>query len=58
VAILKTDLKNAGAKWMGKEVVVDGKIISSLKPDDVPTFNREMLRLFESTRPQRHRAAT
>lgn len=47
---LKTDLKNAGAKWVDKEVVADGKLVTSRKPDDIPAFNREMIRLFsEST---------
>ena len=43
---LKTDLKNAGAIWVDKEVVVDGKLVTSRKPDDIPAFNREMIRLF------------
>jgi len=47
---LKTDLQNAGALWMDQEVVVDGKLVSSRKPDDIPAFNREMLKLF-SQRP-------
>jgi protease I len=55
---LKTDLKNAGAEWMDKEVVVDGKIVSSRNPDDIPAFNREMIRLFETARLQARRAAT
>ncbi len=43
---LKTDLKNAGAKWVDKEVVSDGNLVTSRKPDDIPAFNREMIRLF------------
>ena len=43
---LKTDLRNAGAEWVDQEVVVDGKLVSSRKPDDIPAFNREMLSLF------------
>jgi protease I len=43
---LKTDLRNAGAEWMDKEVVVDGNLVSSRKPDDIPAFNREMIKLF------------
>jgi protease I len=35
---LKTDMKNAGAEWIDKEVVVDGGIITSRKPDDLPAF--------------------
>lgn len=43
---LKTDLKNAGANWVDKEVVSDGQLVTSRKPDDIPAFNREMIRLF------------
>jgi protease I len=43
---LKTDLRNAGAAWVDQEVVTDGAIVTSRKPDDIPAFNRAMLRLF------------
>ena len=43
---LKTDLRNAGAEWMDQEAVVDGNLVSSRKPDDIPAFNREMIALF------------
>lgn len=43
---LKTDLRNAGAEWVDQEVVVDGNLVSSRKPDDIPAFNREMIALF------------
>jgi protease I len=43
---LKTDLRNAGAEWVDEEVVVDGNLLSSRKPDDIPAFNREMIGLF------------
>jgi protease I len=43
---LKTDLKNAGANWVDKEVVNDHDIVTSRKPDDIPAFNREMIQLF------------
>ncbi len=50
---LKTDLSNAGAKWVDKEVVSDGELVTSRKPDDIPAFNREMIRLFgEKSRQQ------
>lgn len=35
---VRTDLINAGAKWTDKEVVVDGKLITSRKPEDLPAF--------------------
>jgi protease I len=40
---LKTDLKNAGAKWVDKEVVTDGQFITSRKPDDIPAFNKAVI---------------
>ncbi len=43
---LKTDLQNAGAEWVDRETVIDGNLLTSRKPDDIPAFNREMLRLF------------
>ncbi len=43
---LRTDLTNAGAMWQDKPVVVDGKLITSRKPGDLPDFCREMVKLF------------
>lgn len=43
---IKIDLKNAGANWIDKEVVRDGKLITSRMPDDVPAFNKAMIELF------------
>jgi len=47
---LKTDLRNAGAEWVDQEVVVDNKLVTSRKPDDIPAFNREMIDLFNQAR--------
>jgi protease I len=47
---LKTDIRNAGAEWVDEEVVVDGKLITSRKPDDLPAFNRALLKVFGETR--------
>jgi protease I len=47
---LKTDLENAGAHWVDEEVVVDGTLLTSRKPDDLPAFNREVVRLFAASR--------
>jgi protease I len=47
---LKTDLKNGGAMWVDQEVVRDGGLVTSRKPDDIPAFNREMIRLFSEGR--------
>ena len=43
---LETDIRNAGGDWVDREVVVDGNVVTSRKPDDLPAFNREMTRLF------------
>lgn len=43
---IKLDLVNAGANWIDKDVVVDGKLVTSRKPDDIPAFNKEMIKLF------------
>ncbi len=42
-----TDLKNAGAEYMDKEVVVDGNFVSSRMPPDLPAFMRETLKVLE-----------
>lgn len=36
---VKTDLKNAGATWVDREVVVDGMLITSRKPEDLTAFS-------------------
>lgn len=40
---LKTDLTNAGAKWVDEEVIVDNGLVTSRKPDDLPAFCRKMI---------------
>ncbi len=40
---LQDDIRNAGGQWVDREVVVDGNLITSRKPDDLPAFNRELL---------------
>jgi protease I len=40
---LQDDLRNAGARWVDQQVVVDGKLISSRKPDDIPAFNDKLI---------------
>jgi protease I len=48
---LQDDLRNAGATWQDKECIRDGTWISSRKPDDLPVFNREMVKLVAETQP-------
>jgi protease I len=43
---LKADLSNAGATWVDREVVVDGTLVTSRMPDDIPAFTRRMLEVF------------
>ena len=40
---LKTDLTNAGADWVDREVVVDNGLVTSPKPDDLDAFNKKMI---------------
>ena len=40
---LQTDLKNAGAIWEDKEVVVDDRFITSRSPEDLQAFNEKLL---------------
>jgi protease I len=40
---IKTDLVNAGAKWVDEEVVVDRGLVSSRWPDDLPAFNAKLI---------------
>lgn len=40
---IQSDLRNAGAEWLDEEVVVDRRLITSRKPDDLPAFNRRIL---------------
>jgi protease I len=47
---LETDIRNAGGEWSDQEVVVDGVLVTSRKPDDIPAFNREMVRVFSGER--------
>jgi protease I len=44
---LKTDLTNAGAKWVDEPVVVDNGLVTSRKPADIPQFNAKMIEEIE-----------
>ena len=43
---IQDDVRNAGAHWEDQEVVVDGNLVTSRQPSDIPAFNREMITLF------------
>ncbi|PPK85413.1 protease I [Neolewinella xylanilytica] len=43
---VRPDLANAGANVKDEEVVVDGNLVSSRNPDDIPAFNKKMIEVF------------
>jgi protease I len=43
---LQTDIRNAGGNWVDQEVVVDGGLVTSRKPDDIPAFCAKMIEEF------------
>ena len=43
VEAIKMDLKNAGARWVDEEVVVDNGLVTSRTPKDLPAFNKKMV---------------
>ena len=46
---IRTDLVNAGAEWVDQEVVEDGNLITSRKPDDLEAFTKALLSQIEQT---------
>lgn len=40
---LKTDIENAGGRWVDEQVVVDGNLITSRRPDDLDAFIRKLI---------------
>jgi len=51
---LQLDLQNAGAEWTDEQVVVDGKLVTSRKPDDIPAFNQAILAGLQGSSQARH----
>jgi protease I len=51
---LQMDLQNAGAQWVDEQVVVDGKLVTSRKPDDIPAFNQALLSELQGAGQTRH----
>lgn len=49
---VQTDLRNAGAHWEDAEVVVDGHVITSRKPDDLPAFCSAVIDAVKQTTPR------
>ena len=54
---LKSDLINAGAHWVDREVVVDNGLVTSRKPADIPAFNKKVIQVFAEARPTRRGSA-
>ena len=52
---IKTDMVNAGAHWVDRQVVEDGNLITSRKPDDLEAFSDALLRQIESGPAERER---
>lgn len=48
-ANIKDDLIHAGATWIDQEVVIDGNLVTSRKPADLPAFCREVIKLLAKT---------
>jgi protease I len=40
---IQDDMRNAGADWTDEEVVIDGNLITSRNPDDIPAFNKALI---------------
>lgn len=47
---LKSDIQNAGGKWVDQEAVVDGNLVTSRNPKDIPAFNREVAKLLSNAK--------
>ena len=54
-ASIRTDLKNAGANWVDREVVVDQGLVTSRKPDDLQAFNAKLIEEFAEGRHEAQR---
>jgi protease I len=52
---IRTDLKNAGANWVDREVVVDNGLVTSRKPDDIRAFNAKIIEEFAEGRHEAQR---
>jgi len=46
---IKTDVRNAGGNWVDEEVVVDGNLVTSRSPKDLPAFNEKLVEQFAKT---------
>jgi protease I len=51
-----TGIDLSHVSFINQEVVVDGNLVSSRKPQDIPAFNREVSKLFSRPRPRQNSA--
>lgn len=51
---IQDDIINAGGNWEDKETVKDHNLLTSRTPDDIPAFNREMIKLFSQQHIKQH----
>ena len=54
---LQTDLRNAGADWVDREVATDEGLVTSRKPDDIPAFSSKMIEEFAEGKHEGQRGA-
>jgi len=47
---IQDDIRNAGGNWQDKEVIRERNLVTSRQPDDIPAFNREMVKLFSEAK--------
>ncbi|MGC2402112.1 MAG: type 1 glutamine amidotransferase domain-containing protein [Acidobacteriaceae bacterium] len=55
---IRTDIRNAGGHWVDEEVVTDGNLTTSRKPDDLPAFNERLIREFSQGKPSQSAGQT
>jgi protease I len=53
---LKTDIRNAGGEWTDAPVITDQGLVTSRKPDDIPSFNEKMVEEFAEGKHQAQHA--
>ena len=46
---IETDVRNAGGNWVDEKVVLDGGVVTSRSPDDIPAFNKQVIEEFAKT---------
>ncbi|MFN3511155.1 MAG: DJ-1/PfpI family protein, partial [Tsuneonella troitsensis] len=47
---VRTDLENAGGKVVDQEVAIDGNLITSRNPDDIPAFSKALIAMLQDAK--------